>query len=141
MLIKDTVLKSIRTHVCFNFFVTIRKGSDHFIVETVRGSNIIVAVKKTDGHDGYPTYDTVYYQLNQGQEATCSISHKNQTHDICKIVAHRLATRFMVRLRTCRKLVGCTDYSSWQTVWTLPPSKQTPQLMRVNSALDRADIP
>ncbi len=141
MFTKDTVSKSIRTHVCFNFFDTIRKGSDHFIVESVTDANIIVAVKRTDGNDGYPTHETVYYQLNQGKEASCTISHKNQTHDVCKIVTHRLATKFMVRLRACQKGAHCTDYSSWQTAWTLPPSKQTPQLMRVNFALDKAHIP
>ncbi len=79
MFTKETVSKSLSTHVCFIFFVTIRKGSDHFIVEGATDANIIVAVKKTDGNDGYPTYGTVYYQLNQGEEARCLISHKNQT--------------------------------------------------------------
>ncbi len=128
MFTKETVSKSPSTHVCFIFFVTIRKGSDHFIVEGVTDANIIVAVKKTDGNDGYPTYGTVYYQLNQGEEASCLISHKNQTHDICKIVTHRLATKFTLRFRACSTWGGCTDYSSWQTVWTEPPCKHTPQV-------------
>ncbi len=131
----------------FYFFVTIRKGSDHFIVQRVTDANIIVAVKKTDGNDGYPTYGTVYYQLNQGNEASCTISHKNRTHDICKIVTHRLATKFVLRFRACNKFGfighqwgGCTDYSSWQTVWTEPPSKHTPQLIKVNCVLDKGQI-
>ncbi len=139
MLIKDTVWKSIRTHVCFNFFVTIRKGSDHFIVETVRGSNIIVAVKKTNPKDGYPTYGTGFYQLNQGKETSCSISHKNQTHGICEIFTHRLATKFTLHFDACKNGGGCTGYFTW-TVWTLPPSKQAPQFNKINLIPDRAQI-
>ncbi len=123
------------------FFVTFRKGSDHVIVEGGTDANILVAVKKTNGKDGHPMYDTVYYQLNSGNEETCRLSHQNHTHDICKIFTHRLATKFTLSLRVCKKWGGCSDYSSLQTVWTLPPSKQNPQLMRVKSALDRAHIP
>ncbi len=145
MFTKETVSKSLSRHVSFIFFVTIRKGSDHFIVEGVTDANIIVAVKKTDRNDGYPTYGTVYYQLNQGKEATCSISHKNQTHDICKIVTHRLATKFTLRFRTCSihkiwRSYTYGDYSSWQTVWTEPPSKHTPQLIKVNCVVVKGQI-
>ncbi len=140
MFTKDTVSKPMRSHVCFNFFVTIRKGSDHFIVEGVTDANIIVAVKKTDRNDGYPTYGTVFYQLKQGKKETCQLSYKNQTHDFCKIVTHRLATKFTLRFRACKKGGGCTDYSSWQTVWTEPPSKHTPQFNKVNCILQRAQV-
>ncbi len=147
MLTKDAVSISISTHVCINSLVTVRKGSDHFIVEGVTDASIIVAVKKTDGNNGYPTYGTVYYQLNQGNEASCSVSHKNQTHDICKIVTHRLATKFTLRFRACNtfgplgnKWRLCTGNSSRQTVWTEPPSKHTPQLIEVNCVLDKGQI-
>ncbi len=100
-------------------------GSDGFTVECATDSSIILAVKTTNWKEEYPTYNTVYYQLNQDKEEMCRLSHKNQTHYICKIVTYRLATKFTVRLRACEEWDGCLDYSRWHTVWTLPPSKQT----------------
>ncbi len=126
----------------FGFFVLFffRIGSDHFIVENGADSSIKVAVKKTNWTDSYPTYNTGYYQLNQDNEASCTFSHKNQTHEICKIFTHRLATKFTLRFRACKKSGACTHYSSWQTVWTLPPSKHTPQFNKVNFIPDKAQI-
>ncbi len=118
------------------FSITVRKEPDRFIVENVTDANIIVAVKMSNGKDGYPSYDTVFYQLNQNDKEKCQLSYKNQTHDICKIVTHRLATRFTLRLRACWRRSVCTDYSNWQTVWTLPPRKRTSQFIKVNCILD-----
>ncbi len=41
------------------FFVSIRKGSDHVIVEGVTEANIIVAVTTTDGNYLFVTQETV----------------------------------------------------------------------------------
>ncbi len=105
-------------------------------MENVTDANIIVAVKMTNDKDGYPTYDTVFYHLNQNYEEKCQLSYKNQTHGVCKIVTHRLATRFTLRFRACWRRGICTDYSNWQTVWTLPPRKRTSQFIKVNCILD-----
>ncbi len=113
---------------------------DDITVEGVTNANIIVAVKKTNQKDGNPTYNAVNYQLKPGKEETCRLSHKNKTHDICKIVTHRLAKKLTVRLRACKIFMSeslhCTDYSSWQTVWTLPPRKRSSQLINVTCILD-----
>ncbi len=112
--------------------------SNGFSVEGATNSRILVAVKKTNRRDAYPTLGTVYFELNQNKEELCTLSYKNRTHDICKIFTDRWATKFTVRFRACRSRGDCANYSHWQTVWTLPPSKQTPQFIKINSLRARA---